>query len=64
MLILTRKLQESIVIDSHITIKVVSIGRSGVKLGVEAPAEVVVLRQELFDDLAGSMLAPGFGCRE
>ncbi len=47
MLILTRKLDESIVINDNITIKVISIDKGIVKLGIDAPREVSILRSEL-----------------
>jgi carbon storage regulator len=49
MLILTRKLNESVVIDGNIVVRVVRIHGELVKLGVEAPAAVEVHRQEVFD---------------
>lgn len=47
MLILSRKLDESIVIADNIEVKIISIDKGVVKLGIEAPPEVLVLRQEL-----------------
>ena len=47
MLVLTRKLGEQIVIGDNIVISVVSVGRDRVKLGITAPAEVPVHRQEV-----------------
>lgn len=47
MLILSRKLDESIIIGDNIEVKIVSIDKGVVKLGIEAPPEVLVLRQEL-----------------
>lgn len=49
MLILSRKLNESIVIDGRIIVKVLRIDRDTVKLGIQAPAELQVHRQEIFD---------------
>ena len=49
MLILSRKLNESIVIDGRIVVKVLRIDRDTVKLGIQAPAELSVHRQEIFD---------------
>jgi len=49
MLILSRKLNESIVIDGRIIVKVLRIDRDTVKLGIQAPAELAVHRQEIFD---------------
>jgi carbon storage regulator len=49
MLILSRKLNESIVIDGRIVVKILRIERDTVKLGIQAPAELPVHRQEVFD---------------
>lgn len=49
MLVLSRKKNESIVIDDDITIVVVEIRGDKVLLGVEAPKEVPVHRREVFD---------------
>ena len=58
MLILTRKIDQSIVIQGNITIVVLGVERDRVKLGIQAPAEVAVLRQELFDENAQGSAAP------
>jgi carbon storage regulator CsrA len=50
MLILTRKLDQAIVIQGNITIVVLGVERDRVKLGIAAPAEVSVLRQELMEE--------------
>jgi len=47
MLILSRKADESIVIDDNITVKIVSIEKGVVKLGIDAPSEISILRSEL-----------------
>jgi carbon storage regulator len=49
MLILSRKLNESIVIDGRIIVKILRIERDTVKLGIQAPTELSVHRQEVFD---------------
>jgi carbon storage regulator len=51
MLILTRKLGESIVIDGRITVKIVRMDGDHVRLGIEAPAEVPVHRQEVYVEI-------------
>jgi carbon storage regulator CsrA len=50
MLILTRKIDQSIIIQGNITIMVLGVERDRVKLGIAAPAEVTVLREELVAD--------------
>jgi len=47
MLILSRKADESIVIDENIVVKIVSIEKGVVKLGIDAPSEITILRSEL-----------------
>ncbi len=48
MLVLTRKLGESIAIDDHIKIRVVSIKGKQVRLGIEAPRETKIHREEVY----------------
>jgi carbon storage regulator CsrA len=47
MLVLSRKVNESIVIDGRITVKVLSRSGATIKLGIEAPDDVRVAREEL-----------------
>jgi carbon storage regulator len=47
MLVLSRKLQQQIMIGSDITITVVKFDGNQVRLGIEAPAGISILRQEL-----------------
>lgn len=49
MLVLTRKLRESITIGDAIRITVVDIRGRQVKLAIDAPREVIVHRAEIFD---------------
>ena len=48
MLILTRKVGESVLIGDDISITVLSVRGNQVKLGVEAPKEVSVHREEIY----------------
>jgi len=50
MLVLTRKLNESVVIDGGIEIMVVAVRGNKVRLGFRAPAEVAIQRAECADD--------------
>jgi carbon storage regulator len=56
MLVLSRKKNESIVIDDRIKIVVVEIRGDKVRLGVEAPKEVPVHRQEVYDAIKRSAI--------
>lgn len=57
MLVLSRKKNESIVINNDITIVVVEIRGDKVRLGVEAPKEVPVHRREVFEAIRRSEAA-------
>ena len=54
MLVLSRKKNESIVINNDITVTVVEIRGDKVRLGIVAPKEVPVHRQEVFDAIHGT----------
>lgn len=54
MLVLTRKLGESIAIDDHIKIMVVQIKGKQVRLGIEAPKETKIHRQEVYEAIQTS----------
>ncbi len=47
MLVLSRKLGEKIVIGDHIVVTVVKIDRNQIRIGIEAPHEVPVYREEI-----------------
>jgi carbon storage regulator len=49
MLVLSRKKNESIVINNDITVVVVEIRGDKVRLGVEAPKDIPVHRREVYD---------------
>jgi carbon storage regulator len=49
MLVLSRKKNESIIINDHITVTVVEIRGDKVRLGIDAPKEVTVHRREVYE---------------
>ena len=51
MLILSRKINESIVIDGRILVKIVRLDGDVVKLGIQAPRDVPVHRQEVYEEI-------------
>lgn len=51
MLVLTRKAEQSLVLGNNITITVLAVEGERVKLGIQAPREVTVLRQEIHEQL-------------
>jgi carbon storage regulator len=53
MLILTRKVDQGIVISGNILVRVLGVERDRVKIGISAPGEVTVLRQELWNEETG-----------
>jgi len=64
MLVLARKLNESIVIGDTIVIKVVALENGVVKLGIEAPKNVPIIRNELIEEVKASNKAASVGADE
>lgn len=53
MLVLSRKKNESVVIDSDVVITIIEIRGDKVRLGIVAPKEVPVHREEVYDAIHG-----------
>jgi carbon storage regulator len=51
MLVLSRKKNESIIVNDNITIVVIEIRGDKVRLGVEAPKEIKVHRNEVWEEI-------------
>lgn len=52
MLVITRKMDESVIIDGHIEVVVIGISKDGVRLGINAPKDIQVHRREVFEAIA------------
>ncbi|MBV8203625.1 MAG: carbon storage regulator CsrA [Candidatus Eremiobacteraeota bacterium] len=63
MLVLTRKLNQEIVIGDDIRITVVAVGSDQVKLGITAPRSIPVHRSEIYKERQNVVMAVG-GARE
>lgn len=51
MLVLTRKVGEGIVIGDDVTIKIIELKGGGVRIGIDAPKDRKIYRQELYDKI-------------
>ena len=54
MLILSRNVGQSIVVDGHILVKILRVEGEVVKVGIEAPPEVPVHRHEVYEEIQKS----------
>lgn len=52
MLILTRKVNESLIVGDNITITVLGVKGNQVRIGVDAPKDVAVHRKEIYQRIA------------
>jgi carbon storage regulator len=59
MLVLSRKVGESLVIADIVTVTVVEIRGAKVRLGIQAPEDVLVHRQEVYNRIAAEGALPG-----
>jgi carbon storage regulator len=53
MLVLTRQVDEAIVVDGDIRITVVDLRNGKVRIGIDAPPDVLILREELIGQEPG-----------
>lgn len=51
MLILSRKKEESIIINDNIEITIVDIDQGQVRIGIKAPKSIEIYRKELYEDI-------------
>ncbi len=59
MLVLSRRTNETLVIDNNIRFTVLSVHGNQVRIGIEAPDDVIVLREEIIHKGARSHATPG-----
>ena len=63
MLVLSRKLGEKIYTSDNICITVIDIDRGKIRLGIEAPKDVPIFRQELLDKSAPTQVKPALAAK-
>jgi carbon storage regulator len=63
MLVLSRKKNESIIINDHIVVTVVEIRGDKVRLGIEAPKDISVHRREVYDAIHNQLETKSGGTR-
>jgi len=52
MLVLSRKPKESIIINGNVTVSVLRIDSDNVRIGIEAPMEIPVMREEIYTEIS------------
>ncbi|MFZ7120919.1 MAG: carbon storage regulator CsrA [Eubacteriaceae bacterium] len=57
MLVLNRKTSESIIIDENIEIKILDIVDGKIKIGIEAPKDISILRKEVYENVKAENIA-------
>ena len=51
MLVLSRKPKESVVINGNVTVSILRVDNDNVRIGIEAPKEVNVMRYEIYEEI-------------
>lgn len=64
MLVLKRKINEEIIINSDIKIKILSVTDSQVKIGIEAPTEIEIFRGEVFEKVKANLVTASVKSKE
>ncbi len=57
MLVLSRREDESIIINDDIEIKVIGVKQDQVKIGIVAPKNVKIFRKEIYDEIQSANIA-------
>ncbi|MCW3488760.1 carbon storage regulator CsrA [Dethiobacter alkaliphilus] len=64
MLVLTRKAGENLIIGNNILIKVLEVKGDTVKIGIEAPKEVAIHREEVHEAIKQANRAAALGAKK
>jgi carbon storage regulator len=64
MLVLTRRLNDSIMIGDDIEVSVLSVSGEKVRIGISAPRDIPVFRMEVYLEIQRERLEPGSSARE
>ena len=57
MLVVTRKIDEKLMIGNEIEVQVLKIGKDSVRIGIKAPQEISVHRYEVYEQILAANLA-------
>ncbi len=64
MLVLTRRAEEKIKIGDNIIVNILSVDGSVVKIGIDAPKEVTILRMEVLDQIKSENIEAAMGVKD
>ena len=67
MLVLTRKIGESIIIDNDIKVQILDVRKKQIRIGIEAPESILIFREEIYKKILASQqnrtaMDPGSTC--